>query len=69
MYDELLQSYNFLMYQRLQFQARDIVNGKAPTNKISMKALTSIEATTLKKVLNEISNFQSKLNAAYKGEV
>ncbi len=69
MYDELLQSYNFLMYQRLRFQARNIVTGKAPSNKISMRALAPIEVTTLKKVLNEISNFQSKLNVDYKGEV
>ncbi|MFO7873531.1 MAG: DUF294 nucleotidyltransferase-like domain-containing protein [Bacteroidales bacterium] len=69
MYDELLQSYNFLMYQRLRFQAQNILNGKTPSNKISMRALTPIEVTTLKKVLNEISNFQSKLNADYKGEV
>ena len=68
LYDELLQSYNFLMYQRLRFQAQDIVSGKAPSNKINMQTLTPIEVTTLKKVLNEISNFQSKLNADYKGE-
>lgn len=68
MHDELLQSYNFLMYQRLRFQAKDILSGKAPTNKVNMQALTPIEVTTLKKVLNEISNFQSKLNADYKGE-
>lgn len=68
MYDELLQSYNFLMYQRLRFQAQDFVSGKTLSNKISMQALTSIEVTTLKKVLNEVSNFQSKLNADYKGE-
>lgn len=68
MYDELLQSYNFLMYQRLRFQAQNIVSGNTPANSISMKALTPIEVTTLKKVLNEISNFQSKLNADYKGE-
>ncbi|HKK68921.1 MAG TPA: DUF294 nucleotidyltransferase-like domain-containing protein, partial [Bacteroidales bacterium] len=68
MYDELLQSYNFLMHQRLRFQAQEIVNGRAPTNKINMQTLTPIEVTTLKKVLNEISNFQSKLNADYKGE-
>jgi signal-transduction protein with cAMP-binding, CBS, and nucleotidyltransferase domain len=68
MYDELLQSYNFLMYQRLRFQAQDIVSGKTSSNKINIQALTPIEMTTLKKVLNEISNFQSKLNADYKGE-
>ncbi|HKK09481.1 MAG TPA: DUF294 nucleotidyltransferase-like domain-containing protein, partial [Bacteroidales bacterium] len=68
LYDELLQSYNFLMYQRLRFQAQDIVSGKTPSNKINIQALTPIEVTTLKKVLNEISNFQSKLNADYKGE-
>jgi len=68
MYDELLQSYDYLMYQRLRFQSQDIVNGRAPSNKISMQELTSIEVMTLKKVLNEISNVQSKLNFDFKGE-
>ncbi|MFP3860288.1 MAG: DUF294 nucleotidyltransferase-like domain-containing protein [Bacteroidales bacterium] len=68
MYDELLQSYNFLMYQRLRFQSQCILNDKAPDNKINIDELTHIEVTTLKKVLNEISNFQSKLNFDFKGE-
>ena len=68
MYDELLQSYNFLMYQRLRFQSQCILNDKAPDNKVNIDGLTHIEVTTLKKVLNEISNFQSKLNFDFKGE-
>jgi PAS domain S-box-containing protein len=68
MYDELLQSYNFLMYQRLRFQSKNILNENSPDNKVNIDKLTHIEVTTLKKVLNEISNFQSKLNLDFKGE-
>jgi len=68
MYDELLQSYNFLMYQRLRFQSGSLLNDAAPGNTINVEELTHIEVTTLKKVLHEISNFQSKLNFDFKGE-
>ena len=68
MNDELLQSYNFLMYQRMRFQASSILNDKSPDNKVNVDELSHIEVTTLKKILNEISNFQSKLNLDFKLE-
>ncbi|MEF8811345.1 MAG: DUF294 nucleotidyltransferase-like domain-containing protein, partial [Bacteroidales bacterium] len=62
LYEELLQSYNFLMYQRLRFQSISILNNTAPGNDIDVGQLTHLEVSTLKKVFNEISNFQEKLN-------
>ena len=68
-YDELVLSYNYLMHLRFRFQATSILQHKAPDNLIDIKNLTHIEVSTIKKIFDEISNLQTKLNFDFKGSM
>lgn len=66
MYIELKQSYNFLMQQRFREQAKSILNNEPATNHISIVTLTHIELASLKKILGEINNLQTKTSFDFK---
>ena len=58
-YQELYQSYYYLMALRLENQANQILLEKTePNNYIRIDALTKIERTTLKEIFKTIANFQ-----------
>ncbi|MFD1255826.1 DUF294 nucleotidyltransferase-like domain-containing protein [Mucilaginibacter terrae] len=61
-YNELYQSYYFLMSMRLKNQATQIIHDKKePDNYIDLSNLTKIERVTLKEIFKVIGNFQSKI--------
>lgn len=55
------------MQQRFRSQAKDILQNKAPDNLIDLKSLTHIEVASIKKILGEISNLQTKTSFDFKG--
>ncbi|UIR56231.1 DUF294 nucleotidyltransferase-like domain-containing protein [Sphingobacterium sp. SRCM116780] len=58
-YEELYQSYYYLMALRLKNQANEIMSMKLnPDNYIRIASLTKIEKATLKEIFKTISNFQ-----------
>ncbi|KKX51478.1 putative nucleotidyltransferase substrate binding domain-containing protein [Sphingobacterium sp. IITKGP-BTPF85] len=58
-YEELSQSYYYLMALRLKNQANQIITIKSnPDNYIRIDSLTKIEKATLKEIFKTISNFQ-----------
>lgn len=67
MYVELKQSYNFLMQQRFRSQSKKILNNLPPDNQLNLDGLTHIEQASLKKILGEISNLQTKVSFDFKG--
>jgi CBS domain-containing protein len=69
MYDELVLSYNYLMYLRFRFQAKSILENLPPDNMIDINKLTQIEVTTLKKIFGEMNDLQTKLNFDFKGSM
>jgi len=67
-YEELDQSYSFLMQQRFLNQIADILEENVPPNNyINPKSLTSIEQTMLKEIFKKIEKFQSKLEFEFTG--
>lgn len=61
-FNELSQSYYFLMAMRLKHQANQIINDrKEPDNFIDTNGLTKIEEATLIEIFKVISNFQSRI--------
>lgn len=65
-YQELMQSYYFLMNLRLKKQATQIMYDKTePTNYIDPRSLTKIERLTLKQIFKTIENFQSKIKMEF----
>ena len=67
MHNDLKVSYNYLMQLRFRFQTYEIMNNENPDNRIDISELTPIEVTTLKKILSEIGNLQTRLNFDFKG--
>ena len=58
-YEELHQSYYYLMALRLKNQANEIITTKSnPDNYIRIDSLTKIEKATLKEIFKTIHNFQ-----------
>src|SRR5690606_7043573 len=58
-YQELYQSYYYLMAMRLENQANQILVEKTePNNYIQINTLTKIEKATLKEIFKTINNFQ-----------
>lgn len=58
-YEELYQSYYYMMALRLKNQTNEILNSKSePSNYIRIDSLTKIEKATLKEIFKTISNFQ-----------
>jgi CBS domain-containing protein len=65
-YQELTQSYYFLMGMRLKNQARQIMIDKTePDNYINLNTLTRIEQLTLREIFKTIENFQTGIKVAF----
>ncbi len=65
-YQELTQSYYFLMGMRLKNQARQIMLDKTePDNHINLRSLTRIEQLTLREIFKTIENFQTGIKVAF----
>jgi CBS domain-containing protein len=65
-FNELMQSYYFLMSMRLKNQANQIINDKTePDNYIDLNRLTRIEQGTLIEIFKTISNFQSRIRVYF----
>ncbi|HSU52094.1 MAG TPA: DUF294 nucleotidyltransferase-like domain-containing protein [Segetibacter sp.] len=65
-YNELYQSYYFLMSMRLKNQANQIMNDKRdPDNYIDLNSLTKIEQGTLIEIFKTITNFQSRIRISF----
>jgi CBS domain-containing protein len=65
-YQELMQSYYYLMSMRLKKQAVQIINDKtAPENLIDIQGLTKIEQVTLKEIFKTIANFQTNIKVKF----
>ncbi|MBU1100421.1 MAG: cache domain-containing protein [Bacteroidetes bacterium] len=67
-YNELVQSYNFLMQLRLKHQVLAAEQNRAPNNSISPDELTQIELKTLKNIFTQITAIQKRLSAEFTGE-
>jgi len=67
-YNELEQSYNYLMQMRLVRQVSAVIreNGK-PDNYINPKMLSHIEQTTLKEIFKRIEKFQEQMSGRFIG--
>ena len=65
-FQELMQSYYYLMSLRLKNQAQNIIrDGKEPDNYIQLDSLTKIEQVTLKEIFKTIENFQSGIRIKF----
>lgn len=65
-FNELIQSYYFLMSMRLKNQANQIINDrKEPDNYIDLNRLTKIEQGTLIEIFKTISNFQTRIRVSF----
>lgn len=69
-FNELNQSYYFLMSMRLKSQANQIMNDKKePDNYIDLNKLTKIEQGTLIEIFKTITNFQSRIRISFTNEL
>jgi CBS domain-containing protein len=69
-FNELMQSYYYLMGLRLRRQAENIIDNKAqPTNYILLDSLTKIEQVTLKEIFKTIVNFQAGIRMKFTGNL
>jgi CBS domain-containing protein len=65
-FNELMQSYYYLMGLRLKNQAQDIIEDKRePDNFILLDSLTKIEQVTLKEIFKTIANFQAGISMKF----
>jgi len=64
--EELYQAYNFMMHIRLKFQVESITQNEIPNNIVNIRKLTRLEVATLKKLISEIGNLQSKVSFDFK---
>lgn len=65
-FQELMQSYYYLMSLRLRNQAQNIIRDrKEPDNYIQLDSLTKIEQVTLKEIFKTIENFQSGIRMKF----
>jgi len=63
--EEVLFHYNYLMHLLLKNQIEQINSGSKVTNSISIKKLTEMEQTILKKVFTQMNAYQEKLSATF----
>lgn len=69
-YQELYQSYYYLMAMRLENQANQILVEKVdPNNYIRINNLTKIERTTLKEIFKTIDNFQMGIKMRFTNNI
>jgi signal-transduction protein with cAMP-binding, CBS, and nucleotidyltransferase domain len=66
---EMEMAYGILMQLRLRFQTESIINNETPDNLVDISKLTSIEVSTLKKVLSELSDLQTQVSFDFKGSI
>ncbi|SMF55948.1 CBS domain-containing protein [Alteromonadaceae bacterium Bs31] len=66
MYEELNLSYSYLMQMRFRAQARSLLTGQQPSNKMDVSELTHIEVATLKKIFSEINSIPSMVNSDFR---
>ncbi|MBC6989408.1 MULTISPECIES: DUF294 nucleotidyltransferase-like domain-containing protein [Hymenobacter] len=65
-YQELLQSYYYLMGMRLKKQAIQIIDDKSePDNYIDPKKLTKVERVTIKEIFKVIADFQLRIKVSF----
>ena len=65
-YQELLQSYYYLMGMRLKHQATQMMHDKLPPdNYLDPKKLTKVERVTLKEIFKVIADFQLKIKVNF----
>ncbi|OHD11826.1 MAG: hypothetical protein A2Y41_07920 [Spirochaetes bacterium GWB1_36_13] len=65
MYEEIIQSYDYLMQMRIKNQVYLLAQKKEATNLINPKKLTNIQKSTLEKVLAQIEEMQSKIHSEF----
>ena len=68
-YETIMEAYNYLMLMRFKHQSAALSNNKKLHNYISVKELSDIEQTMLKKIFSQISSFQSKLKVDFTGSM
>ncbi|MGY3054521.1 CBS domain-containing protein [Pedobacter sp. UYEF25] len=69
-FNELMQSYYYLMGLRLKNQTKQIINdNRAPQNSIELNSLTKIEKATLKEIFKTIENFQLGIKFKFTGSL
>ena len=67
-YNDITQSYNYLMNLRFLKQVTTVIDeGKKPDNYINPKNLSRIDQTMLKEIFKRIENFQQKTNVEFIG--
>jgi signal-transduction protein with cAMP-binding, CBS, and nucleotidyltransferase domain len=54
------------MLMRFRFQSSSMIAGHIPDNMIAMNDLNDIEKATLRKILSEISDLQTRLSLDFK---
>lgn len=65
-FDELMQSYYYLMSLRLRRQAQQITDDRSePSNYIELSSLTKIEQATLREIFKTIENFQDGIRMKF----
>lgn len=65
-FQELMQSYYYLMGMRLKYQALQIIEDhEAPHNYVSPETLTKIEIVTLKEIFKVIEGFQQRIKMVF----
>ena len=67
-FEELVQSYNFLMQLRLKHQVTASEKNFNPNNAINPNELTQIELKTVKNIFTQISAVQKRLSYEFTGE-
>ncbi len=67
-YEELKQSYNYLMQLRFKHQSEQIMENIFADNYINPNGLTQVEQKTLKNIFTHILSIQKKLNYDFSGE-
>ncbi len=68
-YQEVVQSYNFLMQIRLRHQVKKINMGEPPDNFVSLSELTRMEIDMLKKIFAEIGTLRKRLSGMGPGDI
>ncbi|MBU0474924.1 MAG: cache domain-containing protein [Bacteroidetes bacterium] len=67
-FEELKESYNYLMQLRLKHQVKQIMDNVSADNYVNPNNLTQIEQKTLKNIFTQILSIQKKLNYDFSGE-
>ncbi|WP_017259299.1 DUF294 nucleotidyltransferase-like domain-containing protein [Pedobacter arcticus] len=69
-FQELMQSYYYLMGLRLKRQAQNIIDNNAePTNYVELNSLSKIEQATLKEIFKTIESFQDGIKLKFMGSL